>query len=123
MKNGKWEPDPQDIQCTSVHVLVTPVATTLGLVSGKCGDPVELTNALALSYVDPALEGQIITYACSPGHGQMLNGSNRSICMENGKWEPDPQGVKCTGVHVLVAPVATTLGILSARHNDYSCFS
>ena len=80
----------------------------------------ELTNAVALGYVDPALEGQIITYACSLG--QMLNGSNTSICMENGKWEPDPQGVKCTGVHVLVTPVATTLGILSARH-DYSCLS
>ena len=55
----------------------------------------EVTNALALDYVDPALEGQTITFICPPG--QILNGSNQSTCMGNGKWEPDPRDVECTG--------------------------
>ena len=55
----------------------------------------ELTIALAIDYVDPALEGQIITFACPPH--QILNGSNSSTCMGNGEWEPDPREVECTG--------------------------
>ena len=34
MRNGKWEPDPNVIQCIGVFELVTPVAiatTTLGI--------------------------------------------------------------------------------------------
>ena len=34
MRNGKWEPDPNVIQCIGVSELVTPVAsatTTLGI--------------------------------------------------------------------------------------------
>ena len=54
----------------------------------KCSDPLELTNALAVDYVDPALEGQVITYVCPPG--QILNGSNMSTCIRNEEWEPDP---------------------------------
>ena len=34
--------------------------------TGKCSNPMELTNALAMGYVDPALEGQIITFTCPP---------------------------------------------------------
>ena len=56
----------------------------------------ELTNALALDYVDPALEGQNITFVCPTG--QILNGSNSSMCMGNGEWEPDPREVECTSV-------------------------
>jgi hypothetical protein len=55
----------------------------------------ELTNALAVDYVDPALEGQTIMFICP--RGQTLNGSNSSTCMGNGKWEPDPREVECTG--------------------------
>ena len=55
------------------------------------GDPVELimTNALTVGYVDPALEGQTITFTCPPG--QILDGCRSSMCMGNGEWEPDPQ--------------------------------
>jgi hypothetical protein len=70
--------------------------------TGKCGDPIELTNALAVGYVDPALEGQTITFTCPPG--QIHNGSNSSICMGNGKWEPDPREV----VHVCTGGMGTT---------------
>ena len=55
----------------------------------------ELTNALAVGYEDPALERQVVTFMCSPG--QVLNGSNTSTCMGNGKWEPDPGELECTG--------------------------
>ena len=55
----------------------------------------ELTNARAVGYVDLALEGQNITFTCAPG--QVLNGSNQSTCMGNGKWEPDPGDVECIG--------------------------
>ena len=53
----------------------------------------ELTNALAVGYVDSALEEQIITFSCPPG--QTLNGSNSSTRMGNGEWEPDPGEVEC----------------------------
>jgi hypothetical protein len=61
----------------------------------KCADPMELTNARAVGYVDPALEGQVITFTCTPG--QTLNGSSRSTCMGSGEWEPDPRDVECIG--------------------------
>ena len=54
----------------------------------------EVTNALAVGYVDPALEGQTIMFICP--HGQMVNGSNSSTCVGNGEWKPDPREVECT---------------------------
>ena len=35
------------------------------------------------------------TFSCFPG--QTFSGPHRSICMENGEWEPDPKEVKCIG--------------------------
>ena len=55
----------------------------------------ELTNALAAGYVDPALEGQIIIFTCPPG--QILNGCISSTCMVNGEWEPESREVECKG--------------------------
>ena len=74
------------------------------ILAGKCGDPMEQTTALAEGYVDPALEGQTITFICP--RGLILSGSNSSTCMENGEWEPDPREVECTGT-----PVTTTTSI------------
>ena len=85
--------------------------------AGKCGDPMELTNALAADYVDPALEGQTITFTCLPH--QILNGSNLSTCMGNGEWEPDPREVECTGG---MGTTGVTLG-MSALNIKISCFS
>ena len=76
----------------------------------------ELTNAIALAYVDPALEGQNITFACPPG--QTLNGYNSSMCMENGEWEPDPREVECTDG---METTGVTLGI-SALNITITCF-
>ena len=63
--------------------------------AAKCTNPMELTNASAVGYEDPAQEGQTITFTCPPG--QMLNGSTYSTCMGNGEWEPDPGDVECIG--------------------------
>ena len=44
---------------------------------------------------DPALEGTNITFSCSSG--LVLTGPNRTTCMDNGLWEPDPRKVSCKG--------------------------
>ena len=41
------------------------------------------------------LEGTNITFICP--FGRVLIGANTSICTENGEWEPDPRGLKCSG--------------------------
>ena len=53
------------------------------------------TNALAVGYIDPALEGQTVLFICP--YGQTLNGCNSSTCMGNGEWEPDPGEIECFG--------------------------
>ena len=67
----------------------------------------ELTNAIVVGYVDPALEGQTTTFTCSTG--QILNGFNSSTCMGNGEWEPDPREVECTGTPVTTGSLVTTV--------------
>ena len=52
-------------------------------------------DVIVEGYEDPALDGKNITLVCSPG--SMLIGPNSSTCMRNGKWEPDPEDVTCTG--------------------------
>ena len=49
-----------------------------------------------MDYEDPALEGEIITFTCSPG--LELSGPISAMCMRSGEWEPDPGEVNCTGV-------------------------
>ena len=46
-------------------------------------------------YIIPAREGTNITLLCPPG--LELIGPNTSMCMGNGKWEPDPMKVECKG--------------------------
>ena len=77
-------------------------------VAGKCSNPMELTNALVVGYEDPALHGQNITFTCPPG--QMHSGPNSATCMGNGKWEPDPGEIDCTGG--VETTSAITLGII-----------
>ena len=43
----------------------------------------------------PAIEGTSVTFSCPPE--LVLTGSNTSMCMRNGEWEPDPQELKCLG--------------------------
>ena len=46
-------------------------------------------------HIIPAREGTNITLHCPPG--LELIGPNTSMCMGNGKWEPDPMEVECKG--------------------------
>ena len=43
----------------------------------------------------PVVNGSNVTFSCPPG--LILSGPNMAVCMGNGKWEPDPRMVKCTG--------------------------
>ena len=45
--------------------------------------------------MEPAIEGATLTFDCPPQY--VLVGSNTTICMENGEWEPDPGEVECHG--------------------------
>ena len=76
-------------------IIITCTVQHEPTLAGKCTNPMELTNARAVGLTDPALEGQNITFTCAPG--QTLNGFNLATCMGNGKWEPDPGEVECTG--------------------------
>jgi hypothetical protein len=79
----------------------------------------ELTNAIALGYEDPALEGQTITFVCVSR--LILSGPNISTCMGNGEWEPDPREVECTGSTVTVTTSGTAL--ITTTIGTYVCIS
>ena len=55
-------------------------------------DPVVMISG---SQESPHREGQVITYTCPTGF--ILDGSNMSVCNENGEWEPDPGELDCIG--------------------------
>ena len=47
--------------------------------------------------MESAIPDSSVVFSCSlPGY--TLIGSNMSICMENGEWDPDPrEAIKCKG--------------------------
>ena len=45
---------------------------------------------------NPAIEGTTIIFSCPDW--LILIGSNTSICMENGEWEPELKGTNCKGI-------------------------
>jgi hypothetical protein len=49
-----------------------------------------------IGYMDPATEGATVTFDCP--HEHILTGPNTTTCMGNGKWEPDPREVECSGM-------------------------
>ena len=63
--------------------------------AGKCSNPMVLANndIRVMDYEGPAIAGDYITFTCPSG--LVLNGSNSSMCVENGEWEPDPREVNC----------------------------
>ena len=69
--------------------------------AAKCGDPLDhqilsVNNfIISTGYTNPALEGSSVNFSC-PSE-LVLDGFKSSICMGNGKWEPDPRVVKCKG--------------------------
>ena len=63
----------------------------------KCSYPlIEDLGVFVTGYSDPALEGTSVIFGCPSG--LILLGSNISICMENGQWNPDPANFACRGV-------------------------
>ena len=63
----------------------------------SCEDPnTYLEESLMITgYMIPAREGTNVTLHCPPRFE--LIGSNRSTCMRNGEWEPDPRTAACQG--------------------------
>ena len=56
-----------------------------------CEDPathIVGSTVTVVGYENPALEGHIINFSCSLGHG-----SNTSICIKNGEWGPNPNEI------------------------------
>ena len=66
--------------------------------TGKCSNPTQLVHRIVKvdGFEDPALEGEIIEFTCRSS-GFDLSGPYSSTCMSNGKWDPDPGEVNCTG--------------------------
>ena len=65
---------------------------------GKCNPPLTEENEryVIANYSNyPAIVGTSVTFACKDP-GLLFNGSNSSMCMGNGEWEPDPMKLKCT---------------------------
>jgi hypothetical protein len=96
------------LRCTTIHkqMLVSAFSRVLLLVyyfqclflaAHICGNPeAQITNSVIVSgYTTPAVEGTTVTFQCLPG--LVLHGINSSMCMENGEWEPAPNGVYCSG--------------------------
>ena len=67
-----------------------------------CGHPfqdrvsVDNNSTIIEGYMDPALEGAVLSFDCPPQH--VLIGPNTTTCMGNGEWEPDPMEVECKGI-------------------------
>ena len=82
-------------------IIINVVIIVLLLHAVTCDLPLQLLERLVIvdpgSQEVPHREGQIITYTISCPSGFVLNGSNTSVCTENGEWEPDPGGLACIG--------------------------
>ena len=64
----------------------------------NCGSLLGLLNDDIIEVIgsdQPAIVGASATFSCPSTH--ILNGSNTTMCMGNGKWEPDPTLVECIG--------------------------
>ena len=66
----------------------------------RCVDPLGLlTEAnrqlVNTDYNSPAFEGTNVTFNCNDPQ-LLLEGPESIMCMQNGKWEPDPRNVGCT---------------------------
>ena len=55
----------------------------------------ESVPSVRADYPDLPIEGKMITFSCPPGW--KLTGLDSATCTGNGKWEPDPTGLMCTG--------------------------
>ena len=66
--------------------------------SVDCGNPEALIvdgMVTVMGYSNPARLASNISLSCPLGF--VLIGPNRTTCMGNGEWEPNPGNVKCKG--------------------------
>ena len=61
----------------------------------NCGNPEDANNSVSITGYNEqaAVIGTTIFYSCPPSF--VLIGPNSSICMENGKWNPDSSRIEC----------------------------
>ena len=77
--------------------------STFLIVSQTCGHPfqdVGNDSVIIKGYMDPSLEGAVLSFDCPPQH--VLIGPNTTVCMGNGEWGPDPREVECKGTNYTV---------------------
>ena len=63
-----------------------------------CGNPeteIIADSVIVSGYTDPAGEGTTVTFSSPPR--AVLDGTNSSTCMENGKWQPPTHDINCIG--------------------------
>ena len=86
-----------DVQSIFGHYFPTKIFVSLSLMhaciyAANCHYPTSVDDSVSIiGYNAPMLEGSNITLSCYFGY------AITSTCMENGKWEPDPRNLKCTG--------------------------
>ena len=69
----------------SCNVCILPVS---------CGRPITPGNGSIDTY-QSILEGTEIFFKCNPGF--VPAGKTRAVCTSDGRWNPDPAGLVCTG--------------------------
>ena len=69
----------------------------------NCGIPLSTTGINSsiivtssfTAFDGPVVEGSNVTFSCD--NSTLITGPNFTKCTADGKWEPDPRGVKCEG--------------------------
>lgn len=80
---------------------IPPFIKLIALISADvivtCENPeAQIAGSVTVSgYTDPAVEETTVTFHCPPG--LVLDGTNSSMCMENGEWEPALFEISCLG--------------------------
>ena len=65
------------------------------------------------SYRSPALEGHTVNFSCSFS-GEVVAGSNTSMCTREGEWEPDPKEISCdNNMMTTIIPISQQFQIMT----------
>ena len=86
--------------CITYHDYQCGFRTKKLILIAYCHDPAHLIEdpMEVFGYMNPAIPGSSVTFGCSSTEYSLV-GSNTSICMDSGDWEPDPRKeIKCKGV-------------------------
>ena len=74
--------------------------------AGECGYPTPSDDMVTiLSHTEgPWLQGYTVNYSCASGL-KVTDETNSSTCMDDGRWEPDPSDITCTGKYTPAAGI------------------